>query len=48
MSNGKTMIIHLIVWLIKKTLYKMSQDFPKPYKSLGGDISIKGDLSNYV
>ena len=31
MSNGKVMIIHLIVGLIKKTLYKMSQYFPKPY-----------------
>ena len=31
MSNGKVMIIHLIVGLIRKTLYKMSQYFPKPY-----------------
>ena len=34
MLNGKTMIIHLIVGLIKKTLYKMSQYFPKLYKPL--------------
>ena len=27
---GKDMIIHLIVGLIEKTLYKMSQYFPKP------------------
>ena len=41
MSNGKIMIIHLIVGLIKKTLYKMSQYFPKPYEPFGGDISVK-------
>ena len=39
MSNGKHMIILLIVRLIKKTLYKMCQYFPKPYR--------KVDLSNY-
>ena len=42
------MIIHLIVGLIKKTLYKMSQYFPKPYKSFGGNINVKVDLSNYA
>ena len=26
----------------------MSQYFPKPYKTFGGDINIKIDLSNYV
>ena len=26
----------------------MSQYFPKPYKSFGGDISVKVNLSNYV
>ena len=46
MSNGKVMIIHLIVGLIKKTLYKMSQYFPKPYEPFGGDINVKVDLSN--
>ena len=25
----------------------MSQYFPKPYEPLGGDINVKGDLSNY-
>ena len=30
MLNGKAAIINLIVGLIKKTLYKMSQYFPKP------------------
>ena len=42
------MIIHLIVGLIKKTLYKMSQYFPKPYEPFGGDINITVDLSNYA
>ena len=48
MSNGKVMIIHLIAGLIKKTLYKMSQDFPKPCEPFGGDINVKVDLSNYA
>ena len=26
----------------------MSQYFPKPYESFGGDINIKVDLSNYA
>ena len=42
------MIIPLIVGLIKKTLYKMSQYFPKPYEPFGGDINVKVDLSNYA
>ena len=42
------MIVLLIVGLIKKTLYKMSQYFPKPYESFSGDINIKVDLSNYA
>ena len=42
------MIILLIVGSIKKTLYKMSQYFPKPYEPFGGDINVKVDLSNYA
>ena len=42
------MIIYVIVGLIKKTLYKMSQYFPKPYKPFGGDINVTVDLSNYA
>ena len=42
------MIIHLIVGLIKKTLSKMSQYFPKPYEPFGGDINVTVDLSNYA
>ena len=42
------MIIHLIVGLIKKTLYKMSQYFPKSYEPFGGDINVTVDLSNYA
>ena len=48
MSNGKDMKIHSIVGLIKKTLYKMSRYFSKPYKAFGGNINVKIDLSNYV
>ena len=42
------MIILLIVALINKTLYKMSQYFPKPYRSFGGNINDKVDLSDYA
>ena len=48
MSNGKVMIILLIVGLIKKTLYKMSQYFPKPHEPFGREINVKVDLSNYA
>ena len=43
-SNRKAMIIQLIAGLIKKTLYKMSQFFPKPYEPFGGDINVKVEL----
>ena len=33
---------------MKKTLYKMSQYFPKPYEPFGGDINVTVDLSNYA
>ena len=42
------MIIHLIVGLIKKTWYKMSQYFPKSYEPFGGYINVTVDLSNYA
>ena len=42
------MIILLIVGLIKKTLNKMSQHFPKPYEQFGGDINVTVDLPNYA
>ena len=47
MSNGRDMIILLILGLIKKTLYKMSQYFP-PYRSSGGNIKVELDLSSYA
>ena len=48
-SNGKDMIIQLIVGLIKKKPHiEMSQYFPKPFRSFGGNINVKVDLSNYV
>ena len=43
----KGQIIHLIIGFIKRC-YKMSQYFPKPYESFGGDINGKMNLSNYV
>ena len=42
------MIIRSIVGLIKNTLYKMSQYFPKPYEPFGGDINVTVDISNYA
>ena len=42
------MIILLIVGLIKKTLYKISQYFPKPYEPFGEDINVTVDLSYYA
>ena len=48
MSNGKAMIIYLIVGLIKRTLYKMSQYFPRPYGAFGENVKIKLDLSSYT
>ena len=48
MLNGKAMIILLIVGLVKKTLHKMSQYFPKSYNSFGRDINVKNNLSNYA
>ena len=47
MQNGRVMIIHLIARLIKKTLYKMSQYFPKPHELFGGDINVSVDLFNF-
>ena len=42
------MIIHLIVGLIKKTLYKVRQYFPTPYRRSGGNIKVGLDLSSYA
>ena len=42
------MTILLIVGLIKKALYKMSQYSPKPHEPFGGDINVRVDLSNYT
>ena len=48
MSNGKAMIIHLIVGLIKKTsLYKMSC-FSEPYIRSKSKTKVEFDLSNYA
>ena len=48
MWNGRVVIVLLIVGLIKKTMYKMSQYFPKPYEPFSGNINVKVDLSNYA
>ena len=48
MSNGKVKIINLIVGLTKKTLYKMSQYLPKPYRTFGVNVKIELDLSSYT
>ena len=42
------MIIHVIVGLIRKTFYKMSQYFPEPYRTFQRDINVKVYLSNYA
>ena len=48
MSNGKAIIIHLIVGLTKKiSLYKMSY-FSEPYARRKNRIKVKLDLSNYA
>ena len=33
---------------MKFTRIKMSQCFPKPFRSFGGNINVKADLSNYA
>ena len=44
MSNGKVMIVRLIVGLIKRHDIKMSEYFPKPFNSHFGDsIKVKLD-----
>ena len=45
MLNGKGLIIHLIVGLIKRSLIKMSEYFPKP-SSHKENIKVEIDLSN--
>ena len=36
-------------WIDKKKPHmEMSQYFPKPFRSFGGNINVKVDLSNYV
>ena len=53
MSNGKVMIIYLIVGSLKKTFneipcIKMIQYFRKPHKSFEGSINVKVDWCNYA
>ena len=52
MLNGRLMVVDLMTGFIKKTesnkSVKMSQYFPKPYESFGGDINVTVDWSNYA
>ena len=48
MSNGKGMIVVLMIGLIERSCIKMSQYFPKPFRIFGGNINVKVDLSSYV
>ena len=49
MSSGKDMITHLIVRLIKKTLYRICKYFSKPFTYFGGgNINVIVDLPNYA
>ena len=51
MSNGRVMIIHLIVGLTKKIQHgsiDYNHYFPKPNEPFGGDINVKVGLSNYA
>ena len=41
------MIILLIVGLIRKTIYKISQYFPKPHRCFEGNPKVELDLFSY-
>ena len=41
------MIILLIVGLIRKAIYKISQYFPKPYRCFEGNPKVELDLFSY-
>ena len=47
MLNRTDVIIVLIVGSITKYIVLLSEYFPKP-KSLGANVKVKSDLSNYV
>ena len=46
--NRKDSTIRLIVGLIKRPCIKTSQYFPKPFRSVEGNIKVKVDLPNYA
>ena len=48
MPHGKDIKIILIVGLMKKTLYKMRQYFPKPYKNFEVNVKVELELFNYA
>ena len=47
-SNGEIMMILLIAGSIKTIFYKMSQYFPKPYRTFGGNLKVVLVLSSYT
>ena len=48
MANGIDVTIQSIVRLIRRPCIKMSQYFPKPFGSFGGNMNVKVGLSNYA
>ena len=48
MSNGKVMIIHLIVELMKKILLHKMSYFPEPHDHRKNEIKVKLDLSSHA
>ena len=48
MSNGKAIIILLVVGVITNKLYKMSQYFPKLYRTFKGNVKVELELSSYA
>ena len=47
-DNSFKIWVHKILATLIEDIFKMSQYFPKPYKSFGGNIKMKVDLSNYA
>ena len=48
MSNGKVMIIHLIVELMKKILLHKMSYFPETHDHRKNEIKVKLDLSSHA
>ena len=48
MSNGKVLIIHLILELMKEILWYKVSYFPTPYDHSKNEIKVDLNLSNYA